>query len=127
MAGKYNEEIWESLDFVLDEASKRNLSLIIPIEVLFLECGCPVSHICYQLHVPTGARTALQLDASDQVLQHDCYCIADCMAVHVQATTVMLIAHGACQNAELLNLERQQQLQYHAYVLSGSAASLVIP
>lgn len=31
--GVYNEQIFESLDFVLDEASKRNLSLIIPIEV----------------------------------------------------------------------------------------------
>ncbi|KAK9811999.1 hypothetical protein WJX73_007485 [Symbiochloris irregularis] len=34
--GVYNEAVWESLDFVLDEASKRNLSLIIPIEDYWL-------------------------------------------------------------------------------------------
>ena len=38
LAGVYNEEVWESLDFVLAEAAKRNLRLIIPIEVL------PLSH-----------------------------------------------------------------------------------
>ena len=32
-SGVYNEEIWESLDFVLAEAAKRDLRLIIPIEV----------------------------------------------------------------------------------------------
>ena len=33
LSGVYNEEIWESLDFVLAEAAKRDLRLIIPIEV----------------------------------------------------------------------------------------------
>ena len=44
-AGVYNEEVWESLDFVLDEASKRNLSLIIPIEVSSSALLCADSRV----------------------------------------------------------------------------------
>ena len=32
-AGVYNEEVFASLDWVIDQAAQRNLKLIIPIEV----------------------------------------------------------------------------------------------
>lgn len=32
-AGQYNDEVWKALDWVLDEAGKRDVRLIIPVEV----------------------------------------------------------------------------------------------
>lgn len=34
-AGVYNEAVFESLDWVLDQASQRGLHIILPIEVTF--------------------------------------------------------------------------------------------
>ena len=39
-AGVYNEEVFASLDWVLDQAAQRNIKLIIPIEV----CHVHVMH-----------------------------------------------------------------------------------
>ena len=58
LSGVYNEEIWESLDFVLAEAAKRDLRLIIPIEVT----------PCFAM--PAGGAVA----CCDQSLDRSCSC-----------------------------------------------------
>jgi hypothetical protein len=47
--GQYNEEVWKALDWVLDEAGKRDVRLIIPVEVcpLFLTLFSPCLEVTW--------------------------------------------------------------------------------
>ncbi len=46
-AGVYNEEVFASLDWVLDEAAKRDLKIILPIEVGLLSSSLLLSSFIF--------------------------------------------------------------------------------
>ena len=97
-AGVYNEEVWESLDFVLAQAATRNLRLIIPIEVCH---PSPVSALHSIVTSWAGSKLARNAQAASCLLnpwrlaQSRAVCQAP--KLRSRAGTLALAASHLCQ------------------------------